>query len=96
MAKPIDGTVSDDNEDEDTSLPMVDDESFKLISELKNFILFGCSVIGKASTQELLDEFGAKLPPTDSPKFKAMLHKICNFEKVNGIGFWKLKSEFKH
>lgn len=80
---------------EDNSSTVIDPDSYKLISEIKNFILFGCSMMGKASTQEILGEFGSKLPPSNSALFKAMLNKICVFDRNNGIGFWKLKNEFR-
>lgn len=88
------GDEEEDTEDNGT-VTVIDSDSYKLISEIKNFILFGCSLIGKASTQEILDEFGSKLPPSNSALFKAMLNKICVFERLNGIGFWKLKNEFR-
>ncbi|XP_062591329.1 DNA excision repair protein ERCC-6-like [Saccostrea cucullata] len=90
-------TPGEEEEDEgdNSSSTVIDSDSYKLISEIKNFILFGCSMIGKASTQEILDEFGPKLPPSNSSLFKAMLNKICVFERNNGIGFWKLRNEFR-
>lgn len=89
------GEEGEEEDMEDNSSTVIDSDSYKLISEIKNFILFGCSMIGKASTQEILDEFGSKLPPSNSALFKAMLNKICVFERNNGIGFWKLKNEFR-
>lgn len=91
-------TPGEEGEEEDmgdNSSTVIDSDSYKLISEIKNFILFGCSMMGKATTQEILDEFGSKLPPSNSALFKAMLNKICVFERNNGIGFWKLKNEFR-
>lgn len=91
-------TPGEEGEEEDMgddSSTVIDSDSYKLISEIKNFILFGCSMMGKATTQEILDEFGSKLPPSNSALFKAMLNKICLFERNNGIGFWKLKNEFR-
>ncbi|XP_061192459.1 DNA excision repair protein ERCC-6-like [Saccostrea echinata] len=89
------GDEEEDDMGDNSTNPVIDLDSYKLISEIKNFILFGCSMIGKASTQEILDEFGPKLPPSNSSLFKAMLNKICVFERNNGIGFWKLRNEFR-
>lgn len=89
------GEEEEDDMGDNSVTPVIDTDSYKLISEIKNFILFGCSMMGKASTQEILAEFGSKLPPSNSALFKAMLNKICVFERNNGIGFWKLKNEFR-
>jgi DNA excision repair protein ERCC-6 len=91
----VPGNEEEEDEGDNSTPAVIDSDSYKLISEIKNFILFGCSMIGKASTQEILDEFGSKLPPSNSALFKAMLNKICVFERHNGIGFWKLKNEFR-
>ncbi|KAL3875967.1 hypothetical protein ACJMK2_033861 [Sinanodonta woodiana] len=77
----------------DPGLP--DSDSFQLINNMRNFIMFEARMIGQATTQEILDEFGSKLPPSDSAKFRAMLHSICDLEKKDGIGYWKLRSDFR-
>ncbi|KAK3608200.1 hypothetical protein CHS0354_039216 [Potamilus streckersoni] len=77
----------------DPGLP--DNDSFQLINNLRNFIMFEARMIGQATTQEILDEFGSKLPPSDSAKFRAMLHSICDLEKKDGIGYWKLRPDFR-
>ncbi|XP_052070750.1 DNA excision repair protein ERCC-6-like [Mytilus californianus] len=82
-------------QDDDSSTPIVDDDSFKLITEIRNFIMFECHSMCKAMTQEILDEFGPRLPPAETAKFKSMLKSICDFEKVDGIGYWKLKNSFR-
>lgn len=74
---------------------VIDLDSYKFILEIKNFIFFGCSMMGKVIIQEILDEFGLKLFLFNFVLFKVMLNKICVFERNNGIGFWKFKNEFR-
>ena len=82
------------NEDEEDSGDFVSDEnSLELIKRLREFIMFECRKFGQATTKELLDEFGSKLPPSNSAKFRAMLQSICDFDK--SVGIWKLKSDYK-
>jgi hypothetical protein len=45
---------------DDSSTPIIDDDSYKLISEIRNFIMFECRTMCKAMTQEILDEFGPR------------------------------------
>lgn len=85
----------ENEEEEDTSTPVVDDDSFKLVTDIRNFIMFEARTMCKAMTQEILDRFGPQLPPSDSAKFKAMLKSICDFERVDGVGYWKLKNTFR-
>ncbi|KAL5018836.1 hypothetical protein ScPMuIL_004558 [Solemya velum] len=73
----------------------IDPANYQLITDLRNFILFEGSNIGQATTQEILDFFGPRLPPSDSAKFKAMLNSICSFQKMDGLGFWRLNQEFR-
>ena len=87
--------VEENPQEDDSSTPIIDDDSYKLISEIRDFIMFECRTMCKAMTQEILDEFGPRLPPSDTAKFKAMLKSICDFEKVDGLGYWKLKNVFR-
>lgn len=85
----------ENQQEEDSSTPIIDDDSYKLITEIRNFIMFECRTMCRAMTQEILDEFGPRLPASDTAKFKAMLKSICDFEKVDGIGYWTLKNAFR-
>ncbi|KAJ8318779.1 LOW QUALITY PROTEIN: hypothetical protein KUTeg_003870 [Tegillarca granosa] len=91
----ISRTSAENRNEDDNTIVAVESKDFELLSEMRNFIMFECNLIGQASTQELLDKFGSKLPPSDSVKFKAMLNEICDFERNNNIGFWKLRGEFR-
>jgi DNA excision repair protein ERCC-6 len=65
------------------------------ITEVRNFIASGCSLPGRATTQEILTEFRTRLPVNDSAIFREMLRKICDFDRgLSGEGFWILKPEF--
>ena len=73
------------------------DESDDLLVQMRNFIALQCTTIGQASTQEILDEFGSKLPQSDSVVFRSMLRQICTFtrDSSTGKGIWVLKEEFR-
>lgn len=73
----------------------VDEGELELITDIRNCVAFGCSIDGQATTQELLDVFSTRLPQEETAKFKAMLRQICDLDKINGMGFWRLKSEFR-
>ena len=63
----------------------------ELLEDIRNYVAFMAAQDGEASTQEIVLNFGKRLPKTDAPKFKAMLNQICDFHS----GFWRLKSEFR-
>ena len=86
-------TKNNDENDDDNGAFVSDENSLELIKKMQEFIMFECRKFGQATTKELLEEFGPKLPPSNSAKFRAMLHSICDFEKDTGV--WKLKSDFK-
>ena len=73
----------------------VDPQHIELITDIRNFIAFGSRVDGQASTQELLDQFGKKIPMDSSVHFKAMLQQLCNFSKEDETGMWRLKGPFR-
>ena len=66
-----------------------------LLRDLKSFLSFQSKIPGQASTQEILDKFGERLPPSHSPVFKALLWKLADFYRNSeGVGIWKLKYDF--
>ena len=79
---------------EEVEVP-VDTEDQELLTDLRNYIAFGGAVDGQASTQEILDQFGPRLPPQNSAKFRSMLNELCDFNKMDGLGYWKLKPDFR-
>lgn len=93
FTNPRGGDEDEDNEDTDGFVS--DPSSLELIKRMREFILFECKKFGQATTQELLEEFGSKLPSENSAKFRALLRSICDFEKKEGQGVWKLRQDFK-
>lgn len=85
-----DPSTSRDANDDDVS---VSAEHQELLADLRVFI--AAKARGQATTQEILDKFKRKLPNRNTPVFKALLHKLCEFtRKNNGTGVWQLKQEF--
>jgi hypothetical protein len=89
--------VNDDSSDEDENYTSAETNKFtKLADDLRNFVLYGASKIGQASTEEIVEHFKKKLDKKVSIKFKAILKKLCYFTRTAiGVGFWKLKDEFR-
>lgn len=67
----------------------------ELLDQIRTFIAFQAKDDGQATTQELLDAFTTKLPPSESANFKAMLREICDFERKGDLGVWVLKEEYR-
>ena len=70
-------------------------ESDELLAQMTNFIASQCTTVGQATTQEILDEFGSKLPRSDTVVFRSMLRQICTFKRDSGKGIWVLREEFR-
>lgn len=87
-------TNDDEEENENEDVFVSDPSSFELIKRVREFIMFECARFGQATTKELIDEFGPKLPPENSAKCRALLRSICDFDKSAG-GVWKLRPDFK-
>ena len=103
--------TNDDDEDEDydpdypstarateAEEPVDEDvqENIDLLADIRNFVAFQAEVDGSAATKEILDRFRTRLPPEQTPFFKALLTKICDFHrKSSGEGMWSLKEEFR-
>ncbi|XP_045614522.2 DNA excision repair protein ERCC-6 isoform X2 [Procambarus clarkii] len=67
-----------------------------ILTDIRNFVAFQAEVDGKASTQEIINRFKDRLPPQQTPFFKALLTQICDFHReVSGKGIWSLKGEFR-
>lgn len=82
---------------DDTGNGMPGNKNDDLLVQIRNFIASQCTTIGQATTQEILDEFGSKLPQRDSVVFRSMLRQICTFSRdsLSGKGIWLLKEEFR-
>ncbi|XP_074647554.1 DNA excision repair protein ERCC-6-like [Tubulanus polymorphus] len=94
-------TQSDSEEEQSgeraaTTRENVDSVDQELIEELRCFVAFqGSTMDGQATTQDIIQHFGDRLPTQDSVKFKAMLNQICTFQRMGGIGLWTLKTAFR-
>ena len=96
--KKNDDNINDDSsDDDDEDYTTSETNKFtKIADDLRNFVLYGASKIGQASTEEIVEHFKKKLDKKVSIKFKAILKKLCYFTRTAiGVGFWKLKDEFK-
>lgn len=73
------------------------DQSDDLLVQMRNFIALQCTTVGQATTQEILNEFGSKLPQSDSVLFRSMLRQICTFKRDSSTkkGIWVLNDEFR-
>ena len=87
----------EDDEDEDNEGPPapVNDENIELLRDIREFIAFRAMIDGQATTEELIAEFGSKLPPQKSPLFKKMLEQLCTHRQVEEKRLWRLKPEFR-
>ncbi|TRY63996.1 hypothetical protein TCAL_00795 [Tigriopus californicus] len=71
------------------------EKQLELLADIRNFIAFQAKIDGQAQTYELLERFKTRLPPQQSPLFKALLKQICHFSRdSDGRGIWSLKTEF--
>lgn len=73
----------------------LDTDHNELLGDLRSFIAFQATRNGEAGTEEILNKFRHRIPTHQTPVFKALLWKICDFyRKPDGSGVWKLKYEF--
>ena len=74
-------------------------DHIELLTEIRNFVAFQADSAGEgeATTDDLLRKFQKKLPPKQSPLFKALLTEICTFHRHHSTnkGIWRLKDEFR-
>lgn len=68
-----------------------------LLTDIRNFIAFQADGDdGEATTDDLVKRFKDKLPPKETPLFKALLQEIASFVRdLQGRGVWRLKAEFR-
>ena len=79
-----------------TSSVAAREEHIELLTDIRNYVAFGASVNGRASTREILSEFTERLPSGSSPLFKFMLNEVCEFHRMpSGEGVWRLRNEFR-
>jgi len=79
-----------------TSSVASQEEHIELLTDIRNYVAFGASVNGRASTREILSEFTERLPSGSSPLFKFMLSEVCEFHRMpSGEGVWRLRNELR-
>lgn len=93
---------ADENDDDDDEflrpdrpapqLTTIDSKDEDLLKDIRDYVAFMGARDGEASSQEIVLNFGKRLPPAEAPKFKAMLQQIC---ELQAGGIWKLKAEFR-
>ena len=95
------GRDDDDIEEEDEflrpdrpapQLTTIDSKDEDLIKDIRDYVAFMGARDGEATSQEIVLNFGNRLPPAEAPKFKAMLQQICDLQQG---GVWRLKAEFR-
>lgn len=67
----------------------------ELAEKLRNYLLFKAARRGEAQTEDLLSFFNENFKPDKTPIFKAILYKMCEFQRRGDKGFWVIKSEFR-
>jgi len=72
-----------------------DPQIAELLRDIRDFVAFGSSIDGQATTKEILDHFRARVSSELTAKFKALLKQVCTLQKVDGVGIWKLKHDFQ-
>lgn len=63
--------------------------------KIRDFVLFKSATRGEAQTEEVLEFFKSTFEPDKTPVFKAILYKLCEFQRRGDKGFWRLRSEFR-
>lgn len=66
-----------------------------MADKIREYLLFKCARSGEAQTDDLLEFFKANFNPDKTAIFKAILYKMCKFERRGDKGFWILNSEFR-
>lgn len=90
-------TESDDEQDRDKDFvgTAQDTGAEGMADKIREFLLFGSARNGEAQTDELLEFFKITFKPDKTAIFKAILYKMCDFQKRGSKGFWSIKTEFR-
>lgn len=88
---------SDDEEvDKDFEGRAFDAGAEDMADKIRHFVLYKSAKPGEAQTDEMLDFFKLTFKPDKTAIFKAILYKMCEFQRRGDKGFWLMKSEFKY
>lgn len=66
-----------------------------MAEKIREFIIYKSANNGEAQTDELLDFFKDNFEADKTAMFKAILYKMCEFQRRGKTGFWKLRTEFR-
>lgn len=66
-----------------------------MADKIRDYLLFKCARYGEAQTDDLLEFFKTNFNPDKTAIFKAILYKMCKFERRGDKGFWVLNTEFR-
>jgi len=67
----------------------------ELLRDIRDFVACGATVDGQATTREILDRFRTRISSDSTAKFRALLKQVCTLQKLDGVGVWKLKTDFQ-
>ncbi|CAF0958851.1 unnamed protein product [Didymodactylos carnosus] len=90
--------INDNDNEEENQMDLSSKEGLQLIRELKDFLTYGTTIHGKATTNEIIEHFQTRFNqrPELVPKFKFLLKNIAELHRTPaGIGHWQLKAEFR-
>jgi len=67
-----------------------------MADKIRDYLLYKSSRTGEAPTDEMLEFFKNNFKPDQTAVFKAILYKLCEFERRGDKGFWLIRSEFRN
>ena len=67
----------------------------QMAEKIREFVLYKSSRNGEAQTDELLEFFRSHFQRDKAAIFKAILYKMCEFQRIGNKGFWRLRTEFR-
>lgn len=99
VARDTFGALGDSDEEErdrDYEGRARDTGADEMADKIREFVMFKSANGGEAQTDEMLDFFKSNYPPDKTAIFKALLYKICEFQRRGTKGFWTIRSEFRN
>lgn len=67
-----------------------------MVDKVREFILYKSARPGEVQTDEILAFFKNNFKPDLTAVFKAILYKMCEFQRRGDKGFWLIRSEFRN
>lgn len=66
-----------------------------MVDKVREFIMYQSAQPGEVQTDEILTFFKNNFKPDLTPVFKAVLYKMCEFQRRGDKGFWLIRREFR-